>query len=295
MSNVTDILKEAAKDVLTEETLQAIETSFTESVEQKAEERSKIAVEAALNEQDEKYAEKLQELLESIDKDHCRKLKRVVESVDRDRTNKLKKVVAKYEAALTTEAKDLRNTVVESVSNYLDTYLEEAVPTKAIEEAVSNKKAMGVLSDFRKTLGVDLALANESVRDGIIDGKKQLNESTSKADALAEANQKLKAELVQIKLSSYLAENTKNFDEKKVAFFNKVFEGKSLEFIKENFNYTSRMFDRKEADNTEALKEEAVQESTLKSVEEKELTVESNEVSTDKANPYLNDLSRLYT
>ena len=66
MSKITDTLKEAAKDVLTEETLEEIQNTFNEQLESKADERSKIAVAAALNEQDEKYAEKLEALLEAI-------------------------------------------------------------------------------------------------------------------------------------------------------------------------------------------------------------------------------------
>ena len=53
MSNITDTLKKAAKDVLTEESLEEIQKTFNEQLESKAEERSKIAVDAALIEQDE--------------------------------------------------------------------------------------------------------------------------------------------------------------------------------------------------------------------------------------------------
>ena len=140
MSNITDILKEAAKDVLTEETLQAIEQAFTEQLDAKAEERSKIAVDAALNEQDEKYATKLEALLEAIDKDHCRKLKKVVESLDTDRTNKLKQIIKKYQGELTTEASKLRDTVVESVSDYLDSYIDEAIPAASIKKLLTTRK-----------------------------------------------------------------------------------------------------------------------------------------------------------
>ena len=173
--------------------------------------------------------------------------------------------------------------------------MEEAVPTESINEAVANKRAMKVLESFRETLSVDMALAQDSIRDGVLDGKKRLTESEEEVAKLAESNKALEAELNELKIKSYIAENTRNFDEKKVAFISETFDGKSLDFIKENLNYTSRIFDRKTADVTEALKEEAVQESTLKSVEEKELTVESaapaEEAST--TNPYMSELARL--
>lgn len=288
MSNITDILKEAAKDVLTEETLQAIEQTFTEQLDAKAEERSKIAVDAALNEQDEKYAAKLEALLEAIDKDHCRKLKRVVESLDTDRTNKLKQVIKKYQTELTTEASKLRDTVVESVSDYLDSYIDEAIPASSIQEAVNNKKALGILESFRKTLGVDLALANETIREGVVDGKKRLDDASNRVTDLTEQRDALASELVELKKSVLLAEKTKSFDEKKTAFINKTFSGKDLEFIQENFDYAAKMFDKKHTEALDILKESALSNSKVKDNVDQKLTEEKV-----APNPYLSELSKI--
>ena len=57
-NNITDILKEASKDILTEEVLKEIETAFDSSVN----ERVQIHVEKALSEQDEDYSKKLETL-----------------------------------------------------------------------------------------------------------------------------------------------------------------------------------------------------------------------------------------
>ena len=289
MSNITDILKEAAKDVLTEETLQAIEETFNEQLDSKAEERSKIAVEAALNEQDEKYAAKLEALLQAIDKDHCRKLKKVVESLDTDRTNKLKKIITKYQRELNNEAAKLRDTVVESISDYLDSYIDEAIPAKSIQEAVDNKKAHNILEGFRKTLGVDLALANETIREGVVDGKKRLDDASSRITDLTEQRDALASELVELKKSIFLSEKTKSFDEKKTKFISKTFSGKDLEFIQENFDYAVKMFDKKHTEALEVLKEDAISKSQIKEDVEQKLTTES----VKSSNPYINELSRI--
>lgn len=288
MSNITDTLKEAAKDVVSEETLQAIEQAFQEQLDEKAEERSKIAVEAALNEQDEKYATKLEALLEAIDKDHCRKLNKVVESLDTDRTNKLKQIIKKYQTELNTEAAKLRDTIVESVSDYLDSYIDEAIPADSIQEAVNNKKAINILESFRKTLGVDLALANESIRDGVMDGKKRLDESVSHATKLEEKNSALENELAELKKSVYLSEKTRSFDEKKTKFISKTFEGKDMEFIEENFDYTVKMFEKKHTEVLDVLKEDALSESEVKDNVDQELTTEKV-----VKNPYVDQLSRI--
>lgn len=289
MSKITDTLKEAAKDVLTEETLQEIQNTFNEQLESKADERSKIAVEAALNEQDEKYAEKLEALLEAIDKDHCRKLKRVVESLDTDRTNKLKRVIKKYQSELNTEAVKLRDAIVESASEYLDSYIDEALPVSSIQEAVDNKKALGILENFRQTLGVDLALANETIREGVVDGKKQLDESNEQLKVTSQQRNTLAEEVAELKKTIFLSEKTKNFDEKKTNFITKTFKGKDLDFIQENFKYTVKMFDKKHTEALDILKEDAISNSEIKNEVKQELTTES----TDTKNPYVSELSRI--
>ena len=289
MSKITETLKEAAKDVLTEETLQAIEQVFNEQVDVKVDERSKIAVTAALNEQDEKYATKLEALLEAIDKDHCRKLERVVESLDTDRTNKLKRVIKKYHLELNTEAVKLRDTVVGSVSDYLDSYIDEAIPTSSIQEAVANKKAYSLLEGFRKTLGVDLALANETIREGVVDGKKQLDESNEQLKITSQQRNTLAEEVAELKKTIFLSEKTKNFDKKKTNFITKTFKGKDIDFIQENFKYTVKMFDKKENEALDILKEDAISKSEIKNEVKQELTTES----TDVKNPYVSELSRI--
>ena len=289
MSKITDTLKEAAKDVLTEETLEEIQNTFNEQLESKADERSKIAVAAALNEQDEKYAEKLEALLEAIDKDHCRKLKRVVESLDNDRTNKLKRVIKKYQSELNTEAVKLRDAIVESASEYLDSYIDEALPVSSIQEAVDNKKALGILENFRQTLGVDLALANETIREGVVDGKKQLDESNEQLKITSQQRNTLAEEVAELKKTIFLSEKTKNFDEKKTNFITKTFKGKDLDFIQENFKYTVKMFDKKHTEALDILKEDAISSSKIKNEVKQELTTES----TDVKNPYVSELSRI--
>ena len=72
--NVSTLLTDEAKQVLTEQSLLAIETALAEKIE--------LTVEAALVQQDELYAEKLQQLVRAIDKDHTTKLSRVVEAID---------------------------------------------------------------------------------------------------------------------------------------------------------------------------------------------------------------------
>ena len=125
MSNkITDQLKEATKDLLTEDTLQSIEESFNQAVDDKVQ----LHVEKALVEQDEAHAVKLEKLLEAIDSDHTKKLKHMVSAIDANHGQKLQAVAAKFSSTLNEEASSFKDEVIDGVSNYLDLYLEEAIP-----------------------------------------------------------------------------------------------------------------------------------------------------------------------
>ena len=280
MSKISDLLKEVGKDVLTEESLKEIETIFNEAVDNKAEDRSKIATEAALQTQDEEHSKKLEELLESIDSDHTQKLKKVVEAVDADRARKLKNVIRHYQKSINEEASHLKDTVVESVSDYLDSYIEEVIPTKTIEEATTNKRAYTLLSDIRKMLSVDMALSNESIREAVKDGKDTIVASKKEVAELTKSHNKVSAELEDVKKELYLEKKLVGFDEKKMNFVRKTFKDKDLAFVEENFEYTVNIFDKKAQESLDILKEEAMTESKAKEakvdiVEEKTETPET--------------------
>ena len=147
------LLPESVSEVLTEESIDTIESALKDKVT--------LSVEAALTQQDELYAEKLQELVGAIDKDHTSKLTRVVEAVDRNNAEKLITVINKYEKEINTSASAFKENLVESISDYLEEYIEESIPADAILEATQNKTAMHVLSNLRQVLAVDSSLMSE--------------------------------------------------------------------------------------------------------------------------------------
>lgn len=292
MSKITDLLKEATKDVLTEESLEQIETVFTEAVDTKADERAKIATEAALAAQDDEHSKKLEQLIESIDKDHTKKLEKVVEAVDADRTRKLKNVVRKFQTSLNEEASGLKDTVVESVSDYLDSYIAEAVPTATIEEATKNKRAMDVLGDIRKMLSVDMVLANESIREAVQDGKQTIDESKKTIKDLSNMNEYQKDQLEELKKDLFLEKKLAGFDEKKSNFTRKTFANKDLSFIEENFDYTVNMFDKKTQESLDILKEEAIHETKTQAAQV-EVVEESSKTLKSATSMYAQELANM--
>lgn len=241
-TSMKEALKQATNDLLTEDTLDVIEESFNEAVTEKV----NIHVEKALIEQDEDHAQKLEKLLESIDSDHTKKLERIVEAITANHTQKLKSVAEKFNNVLNNEATDFKTDLVDKVSNYLDVYLEESVPTAHIEQAMKNNHAIRTLQEMRKSLAVDQAMVTESIRDAVLDGKKRIDESASTAEQLVEENKQLSGELIKIKSTVLLEQKTKDLPETKKNYLFKVLSEKTPEFINENFDYTLKLLEKTE-------------------------------------------------
>lgn len=253
-ANLKTILKEASGDVLTDETLDQIESMFNEAVDTKA----ALRVEKALIEQDESHAAKLEELLEAIDGDHSDKLQKVVEAIDQNHSQKLVQLVKKYEGTLNEEAGSFKESLVESISSYLDEYIDEKLPVSDIEEAVKNKKAVAVLESLRSTLGVDFALAKDTIRDAIQEGKQTITESHTQISQLQEQNNDLASKVESLNTQILLTEKTQDLPAEKRSYIFKVLSDKDTQFITENFDYTVRLFDKTEQEKIEQIKEEAI-------------------------------------
>jgi hypothetical protein len=279
--NKEKALPEQAEEVLTEESVQAIETAIEEKIQ--------LSIEAALTSQDELYAEKLQELVGAIDKDHTTKLKKVVKVVDINNANKLINVVKRYEKELTGTANTFKTTLVESISDYLDEYIEESVPTEAIEEATKNRTAREVLSNLRKVLAVDSSLMSESVKDAVMDGKTQIDQLTEKVNKFEKENTLLKQAYNKQSSTLILENKTSAMVGKKREYLFKILSDKSPKFIEENFDYTAKLFDRKEKERLSVLKEEAYKTRKVKTDAPVQPITEEKKVT---RNPYVDELRR---
>jgi len=285
--DIKQILSEATNGALNDEVLSEIENVF----EQKINDRVEVHVESALNEQDELYTGKLNELVLKIDEDHSNKLKSVVEAIDTDRSNKLKLVIEKYESSLNGEAEGFQTQLIESISDYLDVYLEEKIPVESVQEAVKNTKAKKILEGLRSHLAVDSALEKESIKEAVMDGHNQINEASKKLESVAEQNAVLKEELDTAKAGLVLEQKTTGLDKRTKQYVNKVMKGKDAEFIAENFDYTLKLFKKKESSRLETLKEEAL--STREDVDRVIYEDTKQEVVSESVNsPYMDELSK---
>jgi len=279
-----ELLPTELHDVLTEESVKVIETALKEKVE--------LSVEAALAGQDELYAEKLESLISQIDKDHTVKMQQIVEAVDKNNAAKLVNVIKKYETELNESASTFKETLIESISNYLEEYIDEAIPMSSIQEATRNNTAMIVLNNLRSTLAVDSSLMSESVKAAIVEGKNEMDQLKAEIAKLKNDNETLTENYNQVKSAAFLENRCAKFSDKKSAYLKKVLSDKSPRFIEENFEYTARLFDRKEKEQLEVIREEAISNRTVKADAPKTVVVEKAKPSAP-TNPYLEGLAMM--
>ena len=263
MSKIAEHLKEATNDLLTDEALTQIEEAFNKAVDEKVQ----LHVEKALIEQDDEYAGKLEKLLEAVDSDHTKKMQKVVGAITANHTGKLKQVIKKYEGTINEDATDFKGELVGNISKYIDIYLEEKLPVDDIKKAVKNRKAADTLENLRETLGVDFALAKDSIREAVVDGKNQLTESNQEITSLQQRNEKLTRGLISAKSQLLIEKKTVDLPETKRRYIFKVLAGKSEKFINENYEYTLKLFERTEEDRLSKYKEQAEKKSKAVTVD----------------------------
>jgi|TARA_R110000868_G_scaffold380857_2_gene647161 hypothetical protein len=252
--DITTLLKEATKDLLSEQTLNEIKGAFNAAVDGAVQ----IHVEKALKEQDEDYSGKLEKLLEAIDTDHSAKLERVVEAIDISHTDKLKKIVSGYESSIANDASVFKESLITNLDKYLDLYLEEKIPTNMVKEAVENTRSAKLLAEVRTILGVDMAMASESIREAVLDGKTIIEDYRKSLGVVQAQYKELNENFKQQSAELVLEKTTADLPDAKKSYMKKMLQGKNAEYITENFDYVLDLFDKKEEDRLEILKEQAV-------------------------------------
>jgi len=143
-----------------------------------------------------------------------------------------------------------------------------------------------VLEGIRNHLAIDSALQKESIKSAVLDGKTQINEATRKLESALQEKAVIEEELNTIKANLLIEQKTANLDERSAKYVKKVLAGKTVEFIAENFDYTLKLFEKKEESRLESLKEQALEDTT------KVDRVVNEKVEAPVSNPYMSELSK---
>ena len=267
---IKNILSEQFKDLITDETLTTIEEAFNQAVEEKSKEKIQLESENLKQQLDEDYTAKLEQLVEKIDTDHTAKLKKLVEAIDTDHAVKLQKlvkgidskhtkmleqVVEKYEGQLQEEAKSFQERIVEEVSNYLDLYVDKALPKEQISEAVANIKAANQLKQIRQIVGINEEFVDSEVKEALVDGKKTIDSLRAELNEALKENAELALKANKAEAKIILEAKTADMPSSKKQFINRLLGNKAPEYIEENFQYVVEMFEKKSQEEVDEIKE----------------------------------------
>jgi hypothetical protein len=282
---IKDLFNEDVQKILTEESLTAIEEAVTSKVDK--------AVEAALLEQDEVHAGKLELFVKKIDEEHSKKTKKIMESIEKNNASKLLKVVKKYEREIQNEAVKFKKLMIGSISSYLEEFLSESISKEELQTAVRNKTAYTVLENLRKVLTIDSALMNGSIQDAVLDGKVKLEEKDNTIKSLQKQVKLLKESNDKTSKALILEQKTVGFPKHKKDFVIKALSDKSPEFIEENIDYTIRLFDKSEKSKLKVIKEEAIEQRKFKpDFVQTEKVVTENINTNNDMDEYMSELSK---
>ena len=89
-----------------------------------------------------------------------------------------------------------------------------------------------------------------------------------------------------------LDQKLSGFNDKKASYLKKVLSDKTAKFITENFEYTARLFDKKEKEQMAAIREEAISQRTVKADAPK-IIVEAKVKPSTPENPYIAGLDKM--
>ena len=281
--NINDVLDQIGEDVLSADTKTMLVEAFTESVEQQATQRLEAEVTAALQLLDEQHTEQLTQLLDAIDTDHTAKLQGVIKKIDEDHSGKLTYLVKKYQKVITEDAKQFKGQLVKQLSNYLDLYLEEAVPKQDLAEAVSNKQAQRALNEIKQIISVDDEFISETIREAVLDGKQQIDGLKEELNEVVKNNIRINQESKSARAELVLEKATANFAKDKRVFVKKTLRGKDPDYITENLDYVVKMFDRDETEAKDLLTEQGKKGAKSKVVDIPKSRVNNDQLITENS------------
>lgn len=315
--NVKSILSEKFEDLISEETLNTIQEAFEKAVDEKAQSKIQLETENLKLKLDEHYTGKLEQVIEKIDADHTGKLSKLVEAIDTDHavklqklvknidkkhTGMLKQIVEKYETELSEKASEFQSRIVEEVSNYMDLYLDKAIPAEQISEAVENIRATKQIEQIRQIVGISEEFIDNEIKEALLDGKKTIDSLRAELNGVLKENVDLSHKADKAQALVLLEQKTTDMPSAKKSFVTKLLGNKNPQYIEENFSYVVDMFEKESQEELEVLKE-SVKNDFVKapSIDRPEIIEEAknfnNEVersaSSDVVSGYLNEMKKI--
>ena len=280
--NVKDLLPKELLEAVSENGLATLQEAFDKLVESKVNEQiatavksAEVSLDAALTERMEKLVAKLDEnakinlvkVVNKINENHAAELSAVkskaVKRINEMRENANKTIASlkeSYEVKAAKDADKFRESITRELGKFITENVDKCIPYEQIQSAVKNTKAIELLESFKQLLNFEEVYNSEALKRPILEAYTRIEEGKNEISSLNEENETLKAELAEAKAviaeaerKAYLAKRLAEIPSKDQRMFvERVLEKASMQFIKDNFEYTVKQY------RTNSLKENAV-------------------------------------
>ena len=280
--NVKDLLPKELLEAVSAEGLATLQEAFDKLVESKVNEQIATAVKSAEVSLDAVLTERLEKLVAKIDENAKINLIKVVTKLNEGHSAELKAVKAKamkrinetrenankaiatlkenYENKIAKDAEMFRKSITKQLGKFIVENVDKCIPYSEISTAVKNTKAMELLESFKQILNFDAVYQSETLKRPILEaynkienGKKEISSLNEENAALKDELAKAKAVIAESERKAYLAKRLAEIPSKEQRMFvERVLEKASLQFIKDNFEYTCKQY------RTNVLRENAV-------------------------------------
>ena len=280
--NVKDLLPKELLEAVSEGGLATLQEAFDKLVESKVSEQIATAVKSAEVSLDAALTERMQKLVTKLDENAKINLVKVVNKINENHQAEMADVKAKavkrinemrenankaiatlkesYENKAAQEADMFRESITKELGKFIVENVDKCIPYEQIQSAVKNTKAIELLESFKQLLNFEEVYNSEALKRPILEAYNRIEDGKKEISSLNEENESLKAELAEAKAviaeaerKAYLAKRLAEIPSKDQRMFvERVLEKASLQFIKENFEYTVKQY------RTNSLKENAV-------------------------------------
>jgi triphosphoribosyl-dephospho-CoA synthetase len=280
--NVKDLLPKELLEAVSETGLATLQEAFDKLVESKVSEQIATAVKSAEVSLDAALTERMQKLVTKLDENAKINLVKVVNKINENHQAELADVKAKavkrinemrenankaiatlkesYEVKAAQEADSFRESITKELGKFIIENVDKCIPYEQIQSAVKNTKAIELLESFKQLLNFEEVYNSDALKRPILEAYTRIEDGKKEINSLNEENESLKAELAEAKAviaeaerKAYLAKRLAEIPSKDQRMFvERVLEKASLQFIKDNFEYTVKQY------RTNSLKENAV-------------------------------------
>ena len=280
--NVKDLLPKELLEAVSENGLATLQEAFDKLVESKVSEQIATAVKSAEVSLDAVLTERLEKLVAKLDENAKINLIKVVNKLNENHQAEMSAVKAKavkrinemrenankaiatlkesYEVKAAKEAESFRESITKELGKFIVENVDKCIPYEQIQSAVKNTKAIELLESFKQLLNFEEVYNSEALKRPILEAYTRIEDGKKEISSLNEENESLKAELAEAKAviaeaerKAYLAKKLAEIPSKDQRMFvERVLEKASLQFIKDNFEYTCKQY------RTNVLRENAI-------------------------------------